>query len=179
MKWIVGLAFAMVAVFLLVSEQLGGVRSADEPPIATEPGNAAAARTGAASSGADNGFAAEGVVLARDASGQFHVEARVNGTSIRFLVDTGADSVALTENDARAAGLTFDPDAFQPILRTASGEGWGTLLQVERIELGEVELRHVGVVVVRDLDVSLLGQSVLARMGKVEMQGDRMLIVPD
>ena len=80
--------------------------------------------------------------------------------------------------DARAAGVAFDPATFQPILRTASGEGWGTLARVERIELGATELRNVQVVVVRDLDVSLLGQSVLGRMGKVEMQGDHMVLLP-
>ena len=42
-------------------------------------------------------------------------------------------------------------------------------------QAGEVP---VGAVVVKDLDVSLLGQSVLTRMGKIELQGDRMVIEP-
>ncbi len=172
MKFIVGLAFAMVLALLLLGQQLATFNPADDS-AAPAPAAASLAKTGSGTA-----FTPDGIVLDRDASGQFHAEARVDGTPIRFLVDTGADSVALSVADARSAGVPFDPATFQPILRTASGEGWGTLVQVERIELGPTELRHVGVVVVRDLDVSLLGQSVLARMGRVELQGDRMLIVP-
>ena len=173
MKGIVGLAFAMVIALLLVGQQLGTVRPADGAPVASGSDSAAPASPGAGSA-----FTPDGMALDRDASGQFHVEARVNGNPTRFLVDTGADAVALTVADARAAGVAFDPATFQPILRTASGEGWGTLARVERIELGATELRNVQVVVVRDLDVSLLGQSVLGRMGKVEMQGDHMVLLP-
>lgn len=94
------------------------------------------------------------------------------------MVDTGADSVALTVADAQAAGIDVNPNGFQPIIRTASGTGYGTLVNVERLELGPTELRNVGAVVVKDLDVSLLGQSVLARLGKLELQGDKMVLTP-
>ena len=59
----------------------------------------------------------------------------------------------------------------------ASGEGYGALVTVDRLDLGDIELRNVGAVVVRDLGVSLLGQSVLARFGKLELEGDRMVLV--
>lgn len=140
----------------------------------------AAAVSGAAPSGATGAgrFTAEGLTLDRDRSGQFHVSVGINGSQTRFLVDTGADSVALTVADAQAAGIDVNPNGFQPIIRTASGTGYGTLVNLDRLELGPTELRNVGAVVVKDLDVSLLGQSVLARMGKIELQGDKMVLTP-
>ena len=115
-------------------------------------------------------------MLERDRTGQFHLDAAVNGNQTKFLVDTGAASVALTLADAEAAGLAVNPDAFVPIVQTASGQGYGTVVMLDRLEIGDTELHNVGAIVVKDLGVSLLGQSVLARMGRVEMKGDRMVI---
>ena len=120
----------------------------------------------------------DAIVIARDGSGQFHVVASVDGTPTQFLVDTGADTVALTEADAQRAGVSVDPSGFGPIVRTASGEGQGARVRLERLELGTTEVRDVDAVVVRDLPVSLLGQSVLGRLGRVELQGDRMVLEP-
>jgi len=117
-------------------------------------------------------------VIDRDASGQFHLDVALNGQPTKFLVDTGADAVALTIADAERAGIKVDQSAFQPILQTASGQGWGTLITIDRLELGKTELHNVGAVVVKDLGVSLLGQSVLAQLGKVELKGDKMVLTP-
>ncbi len=128
--------------------------------------------------GARAAYAGEPIRIDRDSSGQFHLELAVNATPTRFLVDTGADVVALTEGDARRAGIAVDPAAFQPILQTASGQGWGAPIKLERLEIGPTELRDIDAVVVRDLAVSLLGQSVLRRLGRVEMQGDQIVLEP-
>lgn len=172
MRQFVFLALGLVAVLMLVGQFLSPVH-----PLNGAVG-AEAVRAATGAKAPQGAFTAEGLVLDRDASGQFHLDAAVNGTSTRFLVDTGADSVALTVADAERAGIKVDPDTFQPILQTASGQGWGTLVELERIEVGRTELRNVGAVVVKDLGVSLLGQSVLARMGKVELKGDRMVLEP-
>lgn len=173
MRQFVTLALGLVAVLMLVGQFLSPVHPLDQ--TAAAPGEVLAATGSSPRQGA---FTAEGLVLDRDASGQFHLDAAVNGTTTRFLVDTGADSVALTVADAERAGIKVDPASFQPILQTASGQGWGTLVELERIEVGRTEIRNVGAVVVKDLGVSLLGQSVLARMGKVELKGDRMVLEP-
>lgn len=174
MKGIVAITIGLVLLMLVVSQHVGDVH-----PLGSGAGVEASPSPGASPLAQATGhFAAEGMALDRDSSGQFHLTAGVNGTQTRFLVDTGADSVALTIADAQAAGIDVNPNGFQPILRTASGEGWGTLIVLDRLEIGNTELRNVGAVVVKDLDISLLGQSVLARMGEVKLQGDRMVLVP-
>jgi aspartyl protease family protein len=136
-----------------------------------------AARDPWAPSGAARG-SGESIALARDASGQFHLDGQVNGHDTRFLVDTGADTMALTMSEAEQAGIDVSALSFAPIIQTASGPGLGARVRIERLTLGGTELRDIDAVVVRDLPVNLLGQSVL-RLGKVELSGDRMVIEPD
>jgi aspartyl protease family protein len=116
--------------------------------------------------------------LRRGTSGQFHLTARVNGDDTEFLVDTGADVVALTVDDARRLGISVDPANFQPLMRTASGTGRGALVELRSIEVAGHEFQNVTAVVMEGLEVNLLGQSVLRRFGSVELSGDRMVIRP-
>lgn len=120
--------------------------------------------------------AAEMVEIARDGQGQFHLNVDVGGESVRFLVDTGADVVALTEDDAERLGLRPDPSEYRPMLQTASGTGMAAPVEIDRLTIGGRELTGVEAVVVPDLPVSLLGQSVLRRLGSVTLQGDRLII---
>jgi aspartyl protease family protein len=99
----------------------------------------------------------------------------VNGAPVRFLVDTGATSVALTKADAQTIGLQFNDAEF-----TGTGEGAGGSLKIkpitiDRIAVGAVEATSVSGVIGDDsLKQSLLGQSFLSRVGTVKIEGDRM-----
>ncbi|MFN3515608.1 MAG: TIGR02281 family clan AA aspartic protease [Novosphingobium sp.] len=116
------------------------------------------------------------LVLTRNGSGQFTLPALVNGSDMTFLVDTGADLVALTEADADALGVMPDEDAFQPVLQTASGFGYGAPVVLSEVEVVGHTFSDVEAVVVKDLGTNLLGQSLLRRLGSVELQGDKMVI---
>jgi aspartyl protease family protein len=147
MKGLVALALVMVAALLLAGQFMA--------PVAPLGGGGAeataSASAGAAATGTTGHFSGEDIVIPRDGSGQFHLDAAVNGTATRFLVDTGADTVALTVPDAEAAGISVNPNGFVPILRTASGQGYGTLVTLDRLQVGDTELHNVGAVVVKDL----------------------------
>ncbi|WP_256960022.1 TIGR02281 family clan AA aspartic protease [Sphingobium sp. Z007] len=54
--------------------------------------------------------------------GHYWVEATINGTSARFLIDSGATVTALSENTARAAGLNYDVGEPGVIMTTANGK---------------------------------------------------------
>jgi aspartyl protease family protein len=154
------------------------VKPPEAPPAAasqTAPKAKSDARYRAAMAAANRGGDTE---LQRDGSGQFHLTARVNGEDTEFLIDTGADIVALTVQDAQRLGISVDPDQFQPLMRTASGTGRGAFVELRRIEVAGHEFSNVGAVVMEGLEVNLLGQSVLRRFGSLEMSGDRMVIKP-
>ncbi len=118
------------------------------------------------------------MVLERDGSGQFRLTATIDNEDVSFLVDTGADLVALTEDTANRLGLLPPEDEFQPVMKTASGTGYGAPIMLETVEVGGERFRNVEAVVMKGLQTDLLGQSVLRRMGGVELQGDSMVIRP-
>lgn len=118
----------------------------------------------------------DAMVLQRDGSGQFHIEAQVDGQDAQFLVDTGADIVALTVDEAERLGYSVDPTKFVPMMQTASGTGNGTIVHIDRLEVAGAEFHDVDAVVLDGLPVNLLGQTILAKLGQVSLEGDRMVI---
>jgi aspartyl protease family protein len=120
----------------------------------------------------------DALLLRRDGSGQFHVDANVNNGQVTFLVDSGADMVALTEDQAAELGITPSPDEFKPAMQTASGVGYGAEVKLDDVEIAGTTLHNVDAIVVRGLSVNLLGQSVLRQLGSVELKGDTMVIRP-
>ena len=115
-------------------------------------------------------------VLEREANGHFYVNAKVNGEVVRFIVDTGATGVALTEDDARRVGLAFSPSEFEYVGEGAAGPVRGKLVTIDKIEVDGKTVEDVSGVVLQGGDLSLLGQSYLSRMGEVQMRGDYMVL---
>lgn len=114
--------------------------------------------------------------LRRRPDGHFYVTADVNGAPITFLIDTGASMIALTESDARAAGLEFSQTEFEPIARTASGIARGKRVVLPKVSIEGKEVMEVEAAVVEGAELSLLGQSYLARISGVQMNGDAMVL---
>ena len=112
----------------------------------------------------------------RAPNGHFFVSALVNGQPVRFLVDTGATTVALTLEDARRAGVAFDPASFEVIGQGAAGPVRGQAMHLRSVELDGKERLHVSAVVIDGGDISLLGQSYLSRLSNVQMRGDEMVL---
>jgi aspartyl protease family protein len=117
------------------------------------------------------------VVLPRAVDGHFYADVTIDGSTAHMLVDTGASMIALTDEDAAAIGVHWDETAVQPVARGASGLVYGVPVTLATVGIGELEAQKVEAVVVPDgLDISLLGQSFLSRIGKVEMDQQRMLL---
>jgi aspartyl protease family protein len=114
--------------------------------------------------------------LERGSSGHFYVDADVEGHTIKFLVDTGATLVALGPEHARRIGMDVDPSEFEPIARTASGIARGKEVHFDFIEIEGKRVSHVRGMIIEGLDVPLLGQSYLARITAVQMNGDSMIL---
>ena len=117
------------------------------------------------------------LILARAGDGHFYADVQVDGEAARMLVDTGATVVALTGEDAEAMGIVWDQAQVRPVARGASGTVYGVPVTIERMEVGEFEATGVQAVVVPEgLGISLLGQSFLAQIPKVEIDADRMVL---
>lgn len=115
-------------------------------------------------------------LLEREANGHFYVHAKVNGELVRFLVDTGASGVALTEKDARRAGIDFSPAQFEEVAQGAAGPIRGKLVTIKSVEVDGKKVTNVRGAILQGSELSLLGQSYLSRIGEVEMRGDYMVL---
>ncbi len=170
---------AMNRLYLILLGSVGAMSLLAAAFSANQPEQAepiAAATTAGRDAVPDGWHDSQALILRRDSSGQFHVNAQVNGESVNFLVDTGADLVALTPEDAETLGLVFGE--MQPIMQTASGVGYGAPVTIDEIEVAGTILHNVDAVVAQDLPVNLLGQTVLRQLGGVEMRGDQMVLRP-
>lgn len=115
-------------------------------------------------------------VLERRDSGHFLTFADVNGEPVRFVVDTGADTVALTQDDARRAHVMFDPAQFEVIGRGASGDVRGQVVTLADVSLDGKHASAITGVVLENSPVSLLGQTYLRHVANVQISGDTMTL---
>lgn len=122
------------------------------------------------------GGAPRETVLVREDSGHFLTVADVNGEPVRFLVDTGADVVALTTEDAKRAHVFFDTAKFETVGRGASGDVRGQQVRIAELVLDGKRASDVEAVVIEGTPVSLLGQTYLRKMASVHIEGDRMTL---
>lgn len=114
------------------------------------------------------------VSLSKSSDGQFYVDAHVNGHATHFLVDTGSSEIALSEADARAAGIPIDPSNYQFIGQGASGVVRGQHVTIGRIDLEAIHQKDVAAVVVPGTNVSLLGQPFLDKLNEIVIRRDEM-----
>lgn len=115
------------------------------------------------------------VTLERESDGHFYADAQVNGMPVRFVVDTGASGIALSRDDAQRAGILLDSNT-QLVGSGASGDVYGNVVRLDRVNLGIKEVRDVSAVVLEGGQQSLLGQSFLAEFDNVVIEGDRMVL---
>ncbi|ALC12089.1 retropepsin-like aspartic protease family protein [Sphingopyxis sp. 113P3] len=117
------------------------------------------------------------VQLSRAGDSHFYADAEINGRPVRMMVDSGASIVALTRADAEAVGIDVDRLPVSGTARTAGGDVPMRTLLLTSVEVGGIEIRGVPAAVVdADMGVSLLGQSYLAKLGAVTIEGDTMTL---
>jgi len=108
---------------------------------------------------------ATSVVLYENEVGFFESNGQVNGRSIKFLIDTGANLVVFNSRDAERLGLDYKSGE-KSFASTASGIAPMYTINVESISIGGVELRGIrtGVIDGRFPEIPLLGMTFLSRL---------------
>lgn len=117
------------------------------------------------------------VRIRRASDSHFYADTDVQGTQIRMLVDSGASLVALTRRDAEAIGINVDSLPVAGMAQTAGGQIPMRVTMLNRVEVDGIEVRNVEAAVIdADMGVSLLGQSFLAKLDAVNVEGDMMTL---
>lgn len=109
--------------------------------------------------------------LQRHRDGHFYVDGSIDGQPVRFMVDTGATYIAITDALAERAGLQGGEVVE---FRTANGTRTGRLVRTQRITVGPHQVQHLTVgtgYTGRSEEDALLGQNFL-RHFEVLMRGD-------
>jgi aspartyl protease family protein len=118
------------------------------------------------------------VEVARTNSGDFDISARINGVLVPMVLDTGASSVVLTQQDAKAAGLPLEILNYTVSIDTANGRTRAAQVTLDRLAVGGLEERSVEALIVQpgQLRTSLLGMSFLNRLQSWQVSGDRLIM---
>jgi aspartyl protease family protein len=113
--------------------------------------------------------------VARASDGLFYVHAKVNGQPVRFLVDTGATVVVLSDADARAVGAMPASGGYNARMATAGGSRPMAWTKLGHVQIAGQDVRGVTAAVVSGgPGVSLLGQNLLSKLGGLHIAGDRL-----
>ena len=116
------------------------------------------------------------VEVVRGRGGDFAVAAHINGARVAMVLDTGASSVVLTHEAAKAAGLPLEVLAYSVTVETANGSTRAAPVTLDRLAVGTLTERSVPALVAKpgQLKSSLLGMSFLDRLESWEVRGDRL-----
>jgi aspartyl protease family protein len=113
--------------------------------------------------------------LRRASDGHFHATLEVNGVRVRFMVDTGASDMVLSQRDAARVGIDPDGLAYLGTARTANGTVPTATVRLGLVKLGNLTDTDVRASVTKGgLESSLLGMSYLDRFSSIAITGDTM-----
>lgn len=118
------------------------------------------------------------VEISRGRTGDFQVAADVNGARLPMVLDTGATSVVLTYEAAKAAGLPLEVLQYNVNVDTANGRTRAAAVTLDRLAVGSITERAVPALIVQagQLRTNLLGMSFLNRLESWEVRGDRLMM---
>jgi aspartyl protease family protein len=117
------------------------------------------------------------IVVPRARDGHYYLTAQVNDAAVRFVVDTGATDMVLTQADATRAGIDPATLAYLGRANTANGEVRTAFVRLDHVQLGEIIDRDVAAVVNEgQMEQSLLGMGYLQRWGRIEITGGELIL---
>ena len=119
----------------------------------------------------------QSATLTADPRGHFVVDGQINGGSVRFLIDTGATTIALSSADAVRLGIDYRkgrPD----MMGTANGMVTAYALKLDTVRVGDIVLNNVDAAVLEGnpMPFALLGMSFLNRM-EMKREGQTMVLI--
>ena len=118
----------------------------------------------------------QSIELTRDSNGYFYADVQINGAPVHAIVDTGATVIALSRDDARAAGIATSIGMNDVVGQGADGVVKGEEVMLDRVSLGQKTVEGVPAIVLSTGGQSLLGQSFLTKFASVKIEGDKMVL---
>lgn len=117
------------------------------------------------------------IELPRAPDGHYYLTAEVSGVPVRFVVDTGASQIVLSQEDAERIGIDTKSLAYMGRAYTANGEVRTAPVRLENLAVGPVRYENLRAVVNEgEMGQSLLGMDYLQRFSSIEITGGRLIL---
>jgi len=125
----------------------------------------AASVAGSAAPAASEGGTNSPVSLYADSAGHFYGNLSINGASLKYVVDTGATTVALNSGDAKYAKIDYEKGE-KVNMSTANGVVEAYLVTLNTLKIGKIVLNNVQATVLEggSPPVVLLGMTAQNRL---------------
>ncbi len=106
------------------------------------------------------------VRIMRDNTGAYRLNGLINGRLVRFLVDTGANVVAMSELEARRLSIPYMTIGTPATADTAAGMVQAWAVNLNTVTVGEIGLNNISAVVIKGSNPPqiLLGMSFLGQL---------------
>lgn len=120
------------------------------------------------------------IVLNISADGHYYVDTKINGSPVRFMIDTGASDIVIGINTANYLGINQDNSlTFNRAYQTANGTVYGARFLIDEFEMSGIKFDHVFATISNvEMETPLLGMSFLRRFQKYEFYQDRLVLTP-
>jgi clan AA aspartic protease (TIGR02281 family) len=121
---------------------------------------------------------APAVQIPRGQGGEFALRAKINGVTAPMVIDTGATSVVLTWETAKAIGLPIEMLEYNVDVETAGGHTKAARLTLDRLAVGKLVEKSIPALVVPrgQMKTNLLGMSFLDRLESWGMRADKLML---
>ena len=115
-------------------------------------------------------------VVWKDLHNMFRIDGNINNSSVKFLIDTGASTIALNSETAKKIGLNYR-NGLPLQATTASGIAKGYQVTLNNVQIGPIKLYNVKAAVLEGSFPTevLLGQTFLSRI-HMTRDGDKMVL---
>ncbi len=119
----------------------------------------------------------------KNEGGVFTTPCIVNGLKLRFIFDTGATSVSISLSEALFMlknGYLDEKDLHgSSYSQIANGKLIeNTTISIRELEIGGIKLQNIQAIIIHELSAPLLlGQSAIQKLGKIQMEGNELVIM--
>ena len=115
------------------------------------------------------------IAFSVEADGHYHVYGAIDGSSIRFLVDSGASDIVLSPGDARMLGMQPEQLDYTMMAQTANGMVRGAPIRIRTLKVGPIVMHDVPATVNEaEMPISLLGMEFLRRLKSWGVQNGKL-----
>lgn len=108
--------------------------------------------------------------------GHFWVRAKLNGSDVKFLVDSGATMTTIDRKTANRAGVSVSPKADE-FVRTGNGIIRVSTGRADKLDVGSIDRRNVGLQIADNDDLNVLGMNYLTSLSRWGVEGRWLILV--